>query len=141
MRVSAFKKAAAFFAVTVCVVFAGCTPARPYEPPADADVTRLRWNQSLQLVRIQESDMLAVHLPCLKSKGSDWRLSRAPQSNVLEFIAVRYTGDVKLPCAHRNEAIFYFAAVAPGLTTFAIDATAPVANAPKAFELAVEVYY
>lgn len=141
MSRSTFKLKKTLLPLALAAIVAGCATTRPYEPPQGVNVTRLRWTQSGQLVRIQEAGMLAVHLACPRNHGGEWRISRPSDKDILKLAGVRHTGEERLPCAREHEVIFYFAAVAPGLTSFAIEATDPVEDEPSAFELAVEVYY
>jgi len=128
-------------AVGAAALAAGCAATGRYDPPPGADVTRIRWTQAYQVVRIAQTDILAVHLPCVLAQGRDWRLSRAPSRDVLRYAAARYTGDETVPCARKHEVIFYFEAQAPGLTSFVIESVGSGAPAPRRFEAAVEVYY
>jgi len=128
-------------AVAAAALVGGCAATGRYDPPPGADVTRIRWTQAYQVVRIARTDILAVHLPCALAQGRDWRLSRAPSRDVLMYAGKRYTGDQSVPCARRHEVIFYFEARAPGLTSFVIESAGSTAQAPRRFEAAVEVYY
>lgn len=141
MSRNTFKLQKILLTLAFSAIIAGCVRARPFEPPPGTNVTRLRWSQSGQLVRIHESGMLAVHLACPRSRDGKWRLSRPSDKGILRLAGVRHTGEERLPCARKHEVIFYFSAVAPGVTSFAIEVTEPVKNEPSSFELAVEVYY
>ena len=66
---------------------------------------------------LRENRLLAVHLPHCPG-GRRWRIVERSDASVLRFRGVQHTDGNRAPCTKKNEAIFYFEAVGPGITSF-----------------------
>ncbi len=131
----------ALVAVSALAAAAGCAPPRLAVPPEGARVTRLRWTQSYQLVRIREGSYLAVHLPHPGEDEPQWRLVRRPDRRTLRFRGMQHAGEDTTQGRHADDVIFIFEGIAPGLEWVVIETEEPSGLSAARFEVAVEVYY